>query len=101
LLLFTTTATAQPTNTTNCSISPTGRPPLTDVGPGGYLGYDGGLFPAASNTDNPDHADAGAAIARNIVPLAPDGTADPVNGKIVYTYIGISLTYLGWWGSQD
>jgi len=83
--------------TTSCSIGPTGRPPLTDVGPGGYLGYDGGLFPAASNTDNPNHAAAGAAIARSIVPLGPDGAADPVNGKIVYTYIGISLTYLDWW----
>ena len=87
--------------TTNCSIGPTGRPPLTDVGPDGYLGYDGGLFPAASNTDNPHHAAAGAAIARSIVPLGPDGAADPVNGKIVYTYVGISLTYLVWSGSQD
>ena len=87
--------------TTNCSIGPTGRPPLTDVGSDGYLGYDGGLFPAASNTDNPHHAAAGAAIARSIVPLGPDGAADPVNGKIVYTYVGISLTYLVWSGSQD
>jgi hypothetical protein len=86
---------------TNCSIGPTGRPPLTDVGPGGYLGYDGGLFPQASNTDNPKHAAAGEAIARSIVPLGPDGVAEPVNGKFVYTYIGISLTYLDWWGSQD
>jgi hypothetical protein len=85
----------------NCSIGPTGRPPLTDVGPGGYLGYDGGLFQTASNTDNPNHAAAGARIARNIVPLAPDGKADAVNGKIVYTYVGISLTYLAWWGSRD
>lgn len=90
-----------PPTTTNCSIRPTGRLPLTDVGPRGYLGYDGGLFPGASNTDNPNHAAAGAAIARRIVPLGADGAANPVNGKIVYTYIGISLTYLDWWGSQD
>jgi hypothetical protein len=92
---------APPPTTTNCSIGPTGRPPLTDVGPGGYRGYDGGLFPGASNIDASNHAAAGAAIARRLVPLGPDGAADPVNGKIVYTYVGISLTYLDWWGSQD
>ncbi len=85
----------------NCSIPPTGRLPLTDVDRGGYLGYEGGLFPRASNTDSPNHAAAGAAIARRIVPLGSDGAPDAVNGKIVYTYTGISLTYLDWWGSQD
>ncbi len=96
--IYTATPSAPPTN---CSIGPTGRLPLTDVGPSGYEGYDGGLFPGASNTDSLNHAAAGAAIARKIVPLNADGVADPANGKIVYTYIGISLTYLDWWGSQD
>lgn len=92
---------AAPSAPASCSIQPTGRRPLTDVGLGGYLGTNGGLFAGTSNTDSPDHAAAGAAIARSIAPLDAAGAVDPANGKIVYTYVGVSLAYLVWWGSRD
>jgi hypothetical protein len=68
--------------TPNCSyILP--LPPLVDLGPGQtYNGYEGGLYPGASNVRPAAHDAAGQRIAQGIVPLDASGNPDP-NGRIV------------------
>src|SRR5262249_40087113 len=76
-------------------------PPLVDVGPGQtYHGYEGGLYPGASNVRPAAHDAAGRRIAQGIVPLDANGNPDPVNGKIVYTIASVSNGY-GMWHSGD
>jgi hypothetical protein len=76
-------------------------PPLVDVGPGQtYHGYEGGLYPGASNVRPAAHDAAGRRIAQAIVPLDANGNPDPVNGKIVYTIASVSNGY-GMWHSGD
>jgi hypothetical protein len=67
------------------------RIPLTDMGGGAYLGFEGGLYPEASNDVPSDHARAGLRKAEAIVPRNPAGIPDP-GGKYVLLSIGMSNT---------
>jgi hypothetical protein len=72
-------------------------PSLVDLGPGQtYQGYEGGLYPGASNVRPAAHDAAGRRIAQSIVPLDANGNPDPVNGKIVYTIMSVSNGYPMW-----
>jgi hypothetical protein len=81
-----------------CDLGPTGLPPLVDLGPGQtYQGFEGGLYPGASNVRPAAHTAAGQRIAQSIVPLDANGKYDP-RGKIVFLPIGASPTNLTWNG---
>jgi hypothetical protein len=81
-----------------CDLGPTGLPPLVDLGPGQtYQGFEGGLYPGASNVRPAAHTAAGQRIAQSIVPLDANGNYD-AGGKIVFLPIGGSLTDVTWNG---
>lgn len=63
--------------------------PLTDLGPGAYLGFEGGLYPGGRNHRPKAHDDAGITLAKAIEPLLPDGTPDP-GGRIGFLSVGMS-----------
>jgi hypothetical protein len=65
--------------------------PLTELGKRTYLGFSGGLYEDGSNTPSVEHADVGAARARNIQPRDANGNPNP-SGKIVLLSIGMSNT---------
>jgi hypothetical protein len=67
------------------------RVPLTDLGTGTYLGFQGGLYPGGLNDMPSAHALRGAAAARQIQPLDVNGRADP-SGAVVLLSIGMSNT---------
>lgn len=65
--------------------------PLTELGTGKYHGYEGGLYPGGKNARPREHEAAGLALARQVVPLGPDGKpAD--DGKVVLLSVGMSNT---------
>lgn len=76
----------------DCSITSVGLPPLNDLGPGFYMGEQGGLYPGGVNTRPAAHEAAGLAIAHAIVPLDTLGNPDHVNGSIVIVSLGMSNT---------
>ena len=78
-----------PARASDCSRTSVGFVPLTDLGPGLYQGFMGGLYPGGSNVRPPGHDAAGVAIAGSIVPLDTLGNADPA-GRIVLISIGMS-----------
>ncbi|MCX7016976.1 MAG: alpha/beta hydrolase-fold protein [Candidatus Sumerlaeota bacterium] len=63
--------------------------PLTDLGKGLYQGEPGGLYPGGENSPPSAHQQAGIKIAREIVPLDPEGRPSP-DGKIVLLSLGFS-----------
>lgn len=63
--------------------------PISDLGTGTYLGFEGGLYPGGSNEMPAEHALEGLERAGAIQPLDPSGTPDP-DGKIVLLSIGMS-----------
>jgi len=73
----------------NCSGWQTGLVPLTTLGTGSYLGYQGGLFPGGTNVRPPAHDAAGIGIANGIAPIDTFGNA-VANGRIVFISIGMS-----------
>src|SRR5712692_4464080 len=84
-----------------CNLGPTGLPPLVDLGPGQtYQGFEGGLYPGASNVRPAAHTAAGQRIAQSIVPLDANGNYDP-RGKIVFLPVGPSPTNLTWNGYSN
>ncbi len=80
-----------PVRASNCNGTQTGLIPLTTVGAGSYLGYQGGLYPGGSNARPFAHDASGTAIANAIAPVDTFGNADP-NGRIVLISIGMSNT---------
>jgi hypothetical protein len=74
----------------NCVQTSVGFTPINDLGTGTYLGMMGGLYPNGSNARPQSHQDAGLAFAQQVQPLDPLGTADPVDGKVVWLSIGFS-----------
>lgn len=73
--------------------------PLPELGGQTYTRMDGqvteftgGLYPGGSNVRPPEHEAAGRALAAQIQPLGPDGSPDPVNGRIIMTSLGMSNT---------
>jgi hypothetical protein len=65
--------------------------PLTDLGEKPYRGFPGGLYPGGKNDPPPAHAAAGAALAKTIQPLDPQGKPAP-DGRIVLLSVGMSNT---------
>jgi hypothetical protein len=65
--------------------------PLTDLGTGTYLGYEGGLYPNGSNVAPPAQEAAALALAQAIQPLNASGSPDP-NGIYAFLSIGVSIT---------
>jgi len=65
--------------------------PLTEMGPGAYLGLPGGLYPGGRNVPPAAHASAGAAHAAAIRPLDPSGNPR-ASGKIALLSIWMSNT---------
>lgn len=70
--------------------------PLTDLGPGEYVryqggptGYHGGLYPGGSNERPTAHEAAGVALAQQIAPLDAAGSPDP-DGAVVMISVGMS-----------
>jgi hypothetical protein len=62
--------------------------PLDDLGPRPYAwGHFGGLYADGSNTMPPEHAAAGAGLARMIQPLDTQGNPSP-DGRIVMLIVG-------------
>jgi hypothetical protein len=69
----------------------TAKVPLTDLRTSSYLGFQGGLYPGASNTLPSAHASRGMAQAALIQPVNTAGQPDPA-GKYVLLSIGMSNT---------
>jgi hypothetical protein len=67
------------------------RVPLTRLGSGTYLGFEGGLYPGGSNEPPADHAAAGRQTLARIEPLDILGRPDP-RGRIVLVSVGMSNT---------
>ena len=75
----------------DCTRDSTGLVPLIDLGPGSYLGFQGGLYPSGSNQRPEAHTAAGVSIANAITPLDTLGSPDS-DGRIVLISIGMSNT---------
>lgn len=73
----------------DCTVTQTGLVPLSALGVGTYLGFEGGLYPGGSNTRPAAHDAAGIAIANSIAPLDTFGVGNPA-GRIVFISIGMS-----------
>lgn len=65
--------------------------PLTDLGTGTYLGFQGGLYPGGVNTAPAPHDSVGRARARALRPLDANGN-EASSGKYVLLSIGMSNT---------
>ncbi len=65
--------------------------PLTDLGTGTYMGYEGGLYANGSNVDDAVHDAYGVSLADGIQPLDANGNPSP-NGKYALITIGQSNT---------
>jgi hypothetical protein len=72
-------------------IEPETRTPLTELGSGGYLGFEGGLYLGGTNEVPSVHDSVGLARGRAIQPLDAGGAATP-SGKYVLLSIGMSNT---------
>jgi hypothetical protein len=79
----------QAARASDCSRDSTGLVPITDLGSGFYLGFQGGLYPGGANSRPATHEAAGVAIGQAIQPLDTLGVPDP-NGRIVIASIGMS-----------
>ncbi len=73
----------------NCAGTSSGRIPLSDLGPGLYQGFEGGLYPGGTNVRPAAH-DAGADRMARLRLLDTSGAPDPLNGRIVLMSIGMS-----------
>ncbi len=73
----------------NCSATSTGLTALSDLGPGRYHGFTGGLYPGGANHPVAAYARLGRSQARLVVPRGIDG-APARNGRIVLLSIGMS-----------
>jgi hypothetical protein len=75
----------------NVAGSTTPLAPISDLGTGYYLGEQGGLYAAGSNTRPSDDDSYGVGLARAIGPLDSNGNPSPT-GKYVLVGIGLSAT---------
>lgn len=76
----------------NCQGTSVGFVPLTDLGPGTYQGFGGGLYPAGSLARPAAHDAAGLTQAAAVVPRDAAGNPDPSSGIVVLLSIGLSNT---------
>ena len=76
-----------------CDNDSTGLIPLNDLGTGFYLGYQGGLFPAGANAENPasTHYKKGRNFAKNLKPLDSLGNISYDKGVVLMGGFGPSV----------
>jgi hypothetical protein len=89
--LFALAALVESTAAQNCGPS-TGRTPLTDLGAGTYLGFEGGLYSGGANTPPAGHLASALAEAALVVPRDASGAPEPACGLIGMLSIGMSNT---------
>lgn len=75
---------------TDCDNVTSGNVPITEIGTGFFMGYQGGLYPGGSNNIPPAHLLAGRNMGNTIKPLNAEGAVDMDNGKIVFVAFGAS-----------
>lgn len=77
----------------NCGALTPGLIPLTDLGPGFFEGYQGGLFPGGANAENPasSHFKKGRSFAKNLQPLDSLGNINYDRGVILMGGFGPSI----------
>ncbi len=75
---------------TDCDNVTSGNIPITEIGPGFFMGHQGGLYPGGSNNMPIAHLSAGKSMANSVKPLNEDGVVDFENGKIVFVSFGAS-----------
>ncbi len=80
-----------PATAADCSGTSVGAVPLIDLGPGTYLGYEGGLYPGGTTALPASHAADAGSLAR-IQLLDPNGIPDAVSGLAVLLSVGMSNT---------
>src|ERR1700694_279601 len=86
-----------PTPTPTATPVPSGKIPLSDLGTGMYLGFQGGLYANGSNAVPSAQDAAGLARASLVQPLDVNGSPS-AGGKIVMMSIGMSNTNDEWCG---
>jgi hypothetical protein len=80
-----------------CDSINAGLTPLIDFLPGQlYLGYEGGLYPGASNVMPAAHKNAGIQLSKSIKPLDINGNVDWENGKVLLVGMGASTAGNSW-----
>ncbi len=89
--IFSLLVSALPARAANCANISTGLVPITQLGTGMYLGFQGGLYPSGSNLLPTAHEAAGLLQSYLIRPRDAKGLPKP-NGKIVLLSIGMSNT---------
>lgn len=76
----------------DCTLTSTAKTPLNDLGPGFYLGEQGGLYGGGSSVRPPAHHSAVLAhVLANVKPRNAAGAPDPA-GRVVLISIGMSNT---------
>jgi len=75
----------------NCTGTSVGSTPLSDLGPGLYKGFPGGLYPGGLGVLPADHLTSALRIATRLVPRDALGNPSPA-GKLVLLSIGMSNT---------
>lgn len=86
-------ALAAPRAGADCTLTSTGRLPLSDLGNGTYLGREGGLYPFGGENPPPAHeADALALAVDQVKPRNAAGAVDLANGRIAMISVGMSNT---------
>jgi hypothetical protein len=94
LQLWTATS-AQAQRGGDCSNDSLGLTPLIDMGDTTYMGFEGGLYPGASNTIPADHQALGMSLLDYVGPLDADGQPSET-GNIGFMGVGVSTTGLDW-----
>jgi hypothetical protein len=79
----------------DCSNNSLGLTPLIDMGDTTYMGFEGGLYPGASNTIPADHQALGLSLMNYVGPLDGDGQPSE-SGSIGFMGVGVSTTGLDW-----
>ncbi|MBP9880598.1 MAG: hypothetical protein KBF44_10845, partial [Chitinophagales bacterium] len=76
-----------------CSSDSTGLIPLNDLGTSTYEGFQGGLYPFGSNSEDPlsTHYKKGKTYAKNLKPLDGAGNINYDNGVVLMAGYGPSL----------
>ena len=79
----------------DCSNDSLGLTPLIDMGATTYMGFEGGLYPGATNTIPADHLALGMSLLNYVGPLDADGQPSE-GGSIGFMGVGVSTTGLDW-----
>ncbi|HTF88311.1 MAG TPA: hypothetical protein VK843_07865 [Planctomycetota bacterium] len=74
----------------DCGGISVGRLPLSDLGFGPYQGFQGGLYPGASNERPIAHEVAGLRQVAEVLPRSASGSIDMSDGKVGFISIGMS-----------